>query len=215
MTPGPGELEGVPPPEDARALPPPPGLPEISFERSPGWAVELDGRAGIGVLTRSDARGAFAFAGGLLRGHYQYFELGAFYDHADSAQNGGTFWNASGFAGAWLPYHNWVDFELAAAFGVRHYTDPDPRYGPNGYAVNSPALSFMFGVSDRASSGNAGARVGGGLVFTEDLGQKTQAWTLNQTTDQGEIVTTTGTTHVGGFSASLVFTIGFDYGQGP
>jgi hypothetical protein len=215
VAPGPDALEGMPPPDDGHELAGPPQIAEISFERSPGWAVELDGRAGVGFLTRSDARGAFAFAGALLRGHYQYFELGGFYDHADSTESGGTFFHAGGFAGAWLPYHNWVDFEAALGFGVRRYTDSDTRYGPNGYAVNAPALSLMLGVSDRANSGDAGARVGGQVVLTQDLGKQTQPWTLTQADSAGDVVTTSGSTRIGGFSASLVITIGFDYGMGP
>ncbi len=187
----------------------------IGFERAPGWAVGVEGRAGLGFLTHSDARNAFAFAGGVLRGHYSYFELGGFYDHADSTASGGTFSHAGGFAGAWLPYHNWVDFDVALGFGVRRYSDDDTRYGPNGYVVNSPALSLSAGVSDRAHGENFGARVGGQIILTQDLGQKTKNWTLNESDNQGNVFTTTGSTHVGGFSASLVLTIGFDYGKSP
>lgn len=206
----------MPAPEDGAALPALRLTPEISFERAPGWAIELDARGGLGVLIGSDARGAFAFGGGLLRAHYSYFELGGFYDHADSQQTGGTFAHAGGFLGAWLPYHNWVDFELAAGLGVRSYKDADERYGAHGYTLNAPALSFILGVSDRAKSGNLGGRVGAQLVLTEDLKQKNEPWMLQETNDDtGEVVTTTGVTHVGGFSASLVLTIGLDYGNGP
>jgi hypothetical protein len=211
----PGSLEGFPPPEDAAALPPIYGRPQISFEKSPGWAVELDARGALGVLTGSAARGAFASGGGLLRGHYRYFELGFFYDHADDQSSGGTFSHLGGFAGAWLPYHNWVDFEIAAAFAARRYSDSDPRYGPNGYALTSPALSLMLGVSDRAASGNVGARVGGQLVVTGDLKQHDEPWSLEETNDAGEVVVATGKTHVGGVSISLVFTVGFDVGPAP
>ncbi len=196
-------------------LPPPPWQPEISFEDNPGWGVELAARGGLGVLAGSDARGAFAFGGGLLRGHYRYYELGLFYDHADSQQTGGTFSHAGVVAGAWLPYHNWVDFELAAALGVRRYTDPDPRYGASGYAISAPTLSLLLGVSDRARSGSLGGRVGGQIVLTEDLKQKDEPWMLQEMTDSGDVVTTSGITHVGGFSASLVLVIGLDYGDGP
>jgi hypothetical protein len=191
------------------------GKPQISFEKAPGWSVGLDGRAGIGILTRSDARGAYAFAGGLLRAQYRYFELGAFYDHADETESGGTFSHAGGFAGAWLPYRNYVDFQIALGFGARHYTDSDPRYGANGYSVSCPAASLMFGVSDRARSGDAGVRLGGQLVLTQDFGQQDKKWSFNQTNDVGDVVSTGGTTHVGGFSMSLVFTFGFDYGNSP
>lgn len=210
-----GGLEGTPPPEDGGLLQAPPLLPEISFEEHPGWAVELDARGGLGVLAGSDARGAFAFAGGLLRGHYSYFEFGMFYDHADSQANGGTFSHAGGLVGAWLPYHNWVDFELAAALGVRRYSESDVRYGPNGYVLNAPALSLIAGVSDRAHDGRVGGRVGAQIVMSEDIKQKDEPWMLQEKTDAGDIVTTRGTTHFGGFSLSLVLVIGLDYGETP
>ena len=175
----------------------------------------VDGRAGVGMLAHSDARGAFAFAGALLRGHYSYFQLGAFYDHADGSASGGTFSHMGGFAGAWLPYRNWVDFDVALGFGVRRYVDTDARYGASGYTVNCPTLSLLLGVSDRARFGAFGARVGGGLVLTQDFGQKDQQWTAQATNETGDVVTTNGSTHVGGFSASLVFTLGFDYGESP
>jgi len=193
-----------------------PLLPEISFEEKPGWGVELDARGGLGVLAGSDARGAFAFGGGLLRGHYSYYELGLFYDHADSQATGGTFSHAGAVLGAWLPYHNWVDFEIAGAVGLRRYSDSDPRYGGGaGYVFNAPTLSLVLGVSDRARSGNVGGRVGGQLVFSEDIAQKTEPWLLQEMSDTGDVVNTSGNTHVGGFSASLVLVIGLDYGDGP
>lgn len=210
-----GGLEGTPPPEDGASLPAVPLLPEIGFEEHPGWGVELAARGGIGVLAGSDARGAFAFGGGLLRGHYGYVEFGLFYDHADSQANGGTFSHAGALVGAWLPYHNWVDFEVAAGLGVRHYTDGDNRYGLNGYTLDAPALSLVAGVSDRAHSSNVGGRVGGQIVLSQDLKQKDEPWMLQETSDSGEVVTTRGTTHVGGFSASLVLVIGLDYGDTP
>ena len=212
---GPGALEGVPPPEDGGQLPPPPSEPEVHFEDAPGWAVGLDARAGIGILTRSEARGAFAFAGGLLRGHFQYFEAGFFYDHADDAPSGGTFANFGGFAGAWLPFHNWVDFEAAVGLGSRRYTDGDPRYGAHGYALSSAALSLILGVSDRAHSDNIGGRVGGQLVITDDLSQHDKPWSVLVPDADGNQVLTHGTTHVGGLSLALVFTLGLDAGAEP
>jgi hypothetical protein len=211
----PGGLDGLPPPDDGAFLPQPNRLPEIGFETDPRWAVGIEGRVGVGMLAHSDARGAFAFAGALLRGHVSYFEAGGFYDHADATATGGTFSHAGGFVGAWLPYSNWVDFDAALGFGVRHYTDTDARYGGGGYSVNCPALSLLLGVSDRAHADKVGLRVGGGLVLTQDFGQKDKQWSFQETNDAGEVVSTNGTTHVGGFSASLVFMLGFDYGESP
>jgi hypothetical protein len=213
---GPGALEGVPPPDDGRYLVTQPALlPEISFQTDPRWAIGLEGRAGVGMVARSDARGAFAFAGALLRAHYSYLELGGFYDHADGAKQGGTFSHVGGFVGGWIPYRNWVDFDAALGFGVRRYVDTDARYGGGGYTVNCPALSLIFGVSDRARFDKFGVRVGGQLVLTQDFGQKDISWTFQGTDESGEVVNTNGTTHVGGFSGALVFTLGFDYGESP
>jgi len=189
----------------------------IYFETEPGWAIELAARGGLGALAGSDARGAFAFGGGLLRGRYKYYELGGFLDKSDNADAGGGFTHFGGFAGAWLPYHNWVDFEIAAALGSRHYTDTDPRYGANGYSIGLPALSFIVGVSDRARSGDRGigGRVGGQLIMTGDLAQKDRPWSYVQESSTGEVIETKGTTHVGGVSVSFVLTLALDYSEGP
>jgi hypothetical protein len=213
--PGPGALAGVPPPEDAYALRPPTLRPEIHFETKPGWAVELGVRAGIGMLAGSDARGAFANAGGVLRAHYKYYEAGFFYDLSDDSANGGSFTHFGGFAGAWLPYYNWVDFELALGIGSRQYADEDPRYGPGGYELGSPAISWILGVSDRARSDSIGGRVGGQLIVTYDAKQQDRAWKLFETNNVGELTETNGTTHVGGLSIGLVLTLGLDFGDAP
>jgi hypothetical protein len=204
-----------PPPVDAGQLPALPLEPEIHFESEPGWGVGIDARAGIGILTRSDARGAFAFAGGLLRAHYRYFEAGGFYDHADDSPAGGTFSHFGGFVGAWLPFHNWVDFEAALGLGSRRYVDTDPRYGAGGYDKASAALSLTLGVSDRVHGEWLGGRVGGQLVLTDDLGQSERPWRFVDQGTAGDPIVTTGTTHVGGLSLALVFTLGFDVGSTP
>jgi len=211
---GPGALAGVPPPDDGHQLPSP-LEPKIYFEDHPGYGIAVELRGGIGLLARSEARGAFAFGGGLLRGHYNYFEFGGFYDQGDDAPSGGSFSHVGGLLGAWLPYHNWVDFEVALGFGVRRYDDPDPRYGPNGYELSTAALSLVAGVSDRSSSGNLGGRIGGQIILTNDLTQRDQPWKLYEQNNSGEVVETTGTTHVGGFSIALAVTLGLDYGEAP
>ncbi len=209
----------MPPPDDGQALPPPPTVPPINLESMPGFAVGLDVRGGIGMMAASEARGAFASLGGLLRAHYQYYELGFFYDRSDNSGTGASFTHFGGLAGAWLPYHNWVDFELALGVGSRQYDDPDPRYGPSGYELSGLAASLILGVSDRAKSGGKGAsgggRVGGQLVFTYDVKQYDQPWTLVDLNQAGEVTETRGSTHVGGFSIGLMLTLGLDYGDAP
>jgi hypothetical protein len=208
-----GLLNGAPPPADSVDLRAP-VLDKIYFERDAGWAVELAARGGFGGMARSDARNFFAFGGGLLRAHYRFFQVGGFFDKSDDSERGGGFMHFGGLAGAWLPYHNWVDFELALAFGSRRYEDPDPRYGPHGYSIGMPALSFIAGVSDRARSGNVGGRFGGQLIVTGDMNQKDRDWRFVEQGPGGELLQATGTTHVGGVSVSFALTIGLDYGQG-
>lgn len=208
-------LGGPPPPDDAVLLPQPPTREPIYLETRPGWAIELAARGGIGALAASDSRGAFVFGGGAIRGRYKHYELGGFFSKSDQADSGGGFTHFGGFAGAWLPYHNWVDFEIAVAFGSRRYEDPDPRYGAGGYSVGLPALGLILGVSDRAHTGKVGGRVGGQLELTGDLGQKDSPWSFLEEPAPGEIVETKGTTHVGGVSVALVFSIALDYGEGP
>jgi len=186
----------------------------IYFEKEPGWAVELAARGGIGALAGSGARGAFAMGGGHLRARFKHYQFGGFFMKSDDADAGGGFTHFGGFAGAWLPFHNWVDFDVAAALGSRRYQDPDPRYGPNGYSFGMPALSLILGVSDRAHSEHVGGRIGGQIELTGDLGQKDRAWSFVETGPDGLPVETHGTTHVGGFSVSLVFSIALDYGDG-
>jgi len=210
-----GTFGGSPPPDDAVALPSPPLREPIYLEPKPGWAVELAARGGVGAIGGSGARGAFVFGGGLLRAHYKHYELGGFFSKSDGAEVGGGFTHFGGFAGAWLPYHNWVDFEIAAALGSRRFEDTDPRYGPEGYSFALPALSLIVGVSDRASTGKFGGRVGGQIEVTGDLGQKDRAWSYTQEVAPGDFVETKGTTHVGGVSVALVFNIALDYGEGP
>jgi hypothetical protein len=182
--------------------------------QSPGWFGGLEAYGGLLALGGADTRGAYAFAGGQLRVRYDYYQLGAWFDVSDrgKAKTDG-FRSFGGFIGAWLPYRGWVDFELSAGVGARTWTSDDVRYGESGYEVTSPTLDLRVGVSDRTSSFSAfAARIGGQIVFAADLGSSEQPWELTRDSN-GEPVTETGVTTVGGFTLGLALVIGFDYGK--
>lgn len=188
----------------------------ISFEGNPGWSVGLDGFVGLSTLFGTDTRGAVALGGGLLRARYRFYEAGGYYEVSDSLGSGGQWQSVGGFLGAWLPYKNWVDFEIAARIGARQFADSDPRFGPSGYEVWGSALGLVLGVSDRATTGGLfGGRVGATLVGTYDLKQRDMPWTWSAYDEEtGTTDMTSGQTHVGGFSVAMNVTLGFDVGEG-
>jgi hypothetical protein len=206
---------GAPPPDDAGALVHRPVLVEIGLEDEPGWSIGVDAYAGLSTLFGTDTRGAYSLAGGILRGRFRYYEGGVYYEATDTLSGGGDWQNVGGFAGAWLPYRNWVDFEIAARLGARRYSDDDLRFGPSGYELWSPTLGLVLGVSDRASKGRWGGRIGSQLVATYDLKQRDRPWELSSVDpDTGVQSVASGKSHVGGFSIQLVVTLGFDAGEG-
>ncbi len=191
-------------------------LVEIRFEDEPGWSVGLEGFVGLASLFGTDTRGAYSLAGGALRGRYRFIELGPYFEATDTLSGGGHWKSFGAYAGAYLPYQNWVDFQIGARLGSRVYSDSDTRYGVDGYKLGGAALGLVLGVSDRAKSGLFGGRVGSQLVTTYDLKQRDRDWRLESADpDTGVAVVTTGTTHVGGFSAALFVTVALDVGEGP
>jgi hypothetical protein len=205
----------APPPADAGALTQRPTLVEIELADDPGWSVGLDAFAGLSALFGTDTRGAYSLVGGTLRGRYRYYEAGAYFEATDTLAGGGSWQNVGGFAGAWLPYRNWVDFELAARLGARRFVDRDLRFGAGGYELWSPALGLVLGVSDRAAKGTWGGRIGSQLVATYDLKQRDRPWQLTSIDPEtGAENVASGKSHVGGFSVQLVVTLGFDAGEG-
>jgi hypothetical protein len=151
-----------------------------------------------------------------LRGRYRYYEIGAFYQLSDDPiSSAGSFHEFGAIAGAWLPFQNWVDFEIAARIGSRTYQDPATRYGANGYSLSGATLGFQLGVSDRVRSKLIGGRIGAQLVGAYDLKQRDQEWQEIREDENGNEVLTSGTTHVGGFSIGIQMSLGLDIGQGP
>jgi hypothetical protein len=189
---------------------------EISLEKQPGWAVGLDVFGGLTALAGTDTRTSFALGGVLLRGRYKYYEIGGFYETTDDPiSSAGSFTQFGGIIGAWLPYKNWVDFELAARVGARTYRDPSTRYGADGYELSSMTLGFQLGVSDRVRSNLLGGRVGAQIVGGYDLQQSDPEWVQVTEDSAGAQTVTRGTTHVGGFSIGIQMSLGLELGEGP
>jgi hypothetical protein len=182
------------------------------LQDSPGWGGSLGAYGGLGALFGTDTRGSHSTAGGRLRVHYSYFTAGAYYEMSDRPNNvteTTDFWNAGGFAGIWLPYYNWVDFEVALRAGLRRYTDDDERFGPSGYERGGPALGLWLGVSDRSNGGQLGGRIGAALLATYDLSQSDEDW-RTETGDEDDPLVRTGTDHVGGTSVALLLELALD-----
>lgn len=183
----------------------------FTLDSNPGWSATLSGYGALVALFGTDTRGAYSIGGGSLRGRYRYVTLGGYYEMTDNARSGGQWRALGGMAGAWLPFDNWVDFEIAARAGAREFSDDDVRFGPGGYHTWSPTLGLSLGVSDRAGNGLVGGRMGGALVATYDLSQKEKPWRDEVFAGQGQDpIIRTGRSHVGGFSLGLVLELGLD-----
>jgi len=177
----------------------------FALESAPGLSLGLGAYGGLALLMTRGENHPHALAGVLSRARYSYFELGAVIEISDYVQDE---WRSIGaFAGAWLPYRNWVDFELAAGLAARRYSSTDPRYGAGGYELSTPALMLRLGLSDRSSDGLFGARLGGEIVAAFDLRQREARWRY-QTSDPARPLR--GTTPVGGFSLGVALSVGFD-----
>jgi hypothetical protein len=184
------------------------GPAKLALEAAPGLALGLGAYGGLALLMTRAEKQPHAVVGVLSRARYGYFELGAVIEVSDHAQDQ---WRSLGaFAGAWLPYRNWVDFELAAGVATRRYSSSDPRYGAGGYELSTPALTLRLGVSDRSSEGLFGARLGGEIVAALDLRQRQARWRYESSDPEAAVIR--GVTPVGGFSLGLALSTGFDVG---
>jgi hypothetical protein len=186
---------------------------EPEFDSSPGWSIGLEAYGGLAVLSTEDGGHAHAILGGLSRFQLGYFQLGGFIESTDGGEN---HWSAiGGFAGAFIPYRHWVDFEFTAGLAARRYREEAVRYGPDGYEATSPALLLRAGFSDRALDDLFGVRLGGHLTAMIDLERHERPWTYTAETSDGEVRTVTGESAVGGFSVGIGLTAGFDIGRKP
>lgn len=180
---------------------------EVRLEAPPGFSLGLGAYGGLALVMTQDESHPHTIAGVLSRARYGYVEVGASLEFTERTQDE---WRAiGGFIGAWLPYRNWVDFELAGGFAFRRYLNSDPRYGSGGYDVRCPAFTLRLGVSDRSSEALFGARVGGEIVAAMDLGAKEAQWRY-ELGSGGDATVFRGSTPVGGFSIGIAVSTGFD-----
>ena len=177
--------------------------------RDPGWGLGLSAYTGLSVLRQSGGMRAHAVVGGALRIRYSYVQLGVLAERTDDAA--GERWLAlGGTAGVFLPYRKWLDMTAEVGVSQRTHRDWDPRYGPEGYRVSTPALTLRVGASDRTSGSLFGARLGGELFCAIDLSHQTRAWEYG---GSESVPPTRGTTRIGGVSLGIGVTVGFDLAQ--
>ena len=177
---------------------------------SPGWGFDVGAIGGLSMPGASDTQAAHVFAGGLARARWSYFQVGATFETTDASEESGERMQAiGGFAGAWLPYRRWLDFDAAAGLAMRSYASSDPRFGPDGYDVTNPALTLRFGVSGRTSESLFAARVGGAVFAALDVSRDTVEWRYEfGPSDARQAIT--GDQPVGGFTFGLLLNVGFD-----
>jgi hypothetical protein len=176
----------------------------IHLDPSMHMAFGLEGYTGPSVMHQREGFIGQWGAGGLARGTISVVQFGYALESASGLRRGWE--SAVFFAGAWLPFTNWVDIEATAGFGSRRHENLDTRLGPNGAAVRSPMGMLRLGISDRSGAGLFGARVGAALITALDFQPKNVPWTYQVS----ETRSTGGTMGFGGFSATIVFNIGFD-----
>lgn len=166
-----------------------------------GTSVSLGPYGGLALHDTARGGVAHLFAGAVGRLRINYVELGGNIEVSDRVQES---WRLlGGFVGGYIPFENWVDLELAVGAGVRHYLNPDQRYGTGGFDVKVPAITLRAGFSDRLGEGIFGLRLGGEILFGFDLKREKATWTYSYTdvSDSSQIMT--GTTKVGGTSIGI------------
>lgn len=181
------------------------------FDDAPGWSIGLDAYAGFAVISTNDGGYAHGLVGGISRFQWRYLQVGGFLEVTDGGEH---HWRSiGGFAGAFVPFRNWVDFEFAAGIASRTYRDDSFRYGPDGYEATTPALTLRAGFSDRSIDGLFGLRLGAHIAAAFDFKRENRPWQYDFETSDGEIRSVSGTTRAGGFSIGLAMTAGFDIGR--
>lgn len=173
------------------------------------FGIGLDAYTGLALLSRDGEAQSHALVGGLSRLRVGYFQLGAAIELSDRSAD--RYRSIGGFVGAFLPYRNWIDVELAAGVTARRYINPDQSYGPAGYDLGLPAITLKLGISDRSSEAVLAARLGAAIVAALDLGRHDAAWRYELAPGIFE----EGNTRIGGVSIGIVASAGFDVGVRP
>jgi len=188
------------------------GAPPVSswalrLDITPGWAVGVDGSAGVALLATTERSEAHGIVEGRVRARLGFVQLGALIEQSDDTEQ--EWRSLGGFAGAFLPYRNWVDWEVSVGAVVRRFRNTDPRFGAGGYDVSNVAILLRAGFSDRSSEGLFGIRLGAHLTLTSDLAPRDVAWRYNLGSASLPSYVY-GRARVGGHSVSLAVGGGFD-----
>jgi len=185
-------------------------------------ALGLEGYGGVAAeWTRGEAR-SHAILGALLRLRYHYFQAGALAETSDAGQADALaepeldrFHAYGGFACVFLPYSRWVDFDASCGLVQRTYVNHSTTYGPTGLRDTLSSLVLRVGVSDRTTRRSLGARIGGAIVTSIDLGSRTETFHHTFLRPDGTLGDVTGQTPIGGVTVALVFAVGLELGGAP
>jgi hypothetical protein len=203
------------PPASGQAEPPDEPAEEPRFVprigSSAGVGLSLEGYVGMTAYHSERALRGHGVTGGIARVRASYVTAGGFVERADEIEFGR--WKAfGGFAGVRIPFANWVDFEGSVGGGSRTHAEDDLRYDDgNGYAWATPFAMLRFGLSDRTSEAPFALRVGFEVVAMFDLKRHDQPWEVVYPRAEGlPPLVFRGTTPLGGSSAGVLLSVGFD-----
>ncbi|HEX4478235.1 MAG TPA: hypothetical protein VH142_24305 [Polyangiaceae bacterium] len=206
---------------DDAGEPEPPSSKGFVIDAPSGPSFGLEAQAGLALEWMSGRQQPHAIYGGLARLAFHDIQAGVSFDASDASQARDLLeapvehWSAiGGFVGARVPYRHWIDVDAAIGVESRHYRNPDPIYGANGFDLASTALTFRIGASDRGGEKLFGPRLGAALVVAGDLNHHSPTWTRTYSLEGGGFGHTSGTTPIGGVSVALVVVVGLDVGGG-
>jgi len=193
----------------------------VVFRLEPrGAAVSVEAVAGLAVEQMSDNTRAHQLAGAMVRLHLGLAEVGGSYWTTDSGEATALdelvqehYREVGAFAGGFLPYRRWVDFDGALGLASRIYANPSRVYGPGGLSVSTAALTARVGVSARSGRALLAARVGAALVTSIDLARRevTEHHYFLENGVQQDVTRQLG---MGGVSIALVLSCGIEIGGG-
>lgn len=188
------------------------GAASFRVDRGRGTSVSLGPYAGLGMLKTARGSAAHLFAGAVGRLRINYVEIGGNIEVSDRVEE--SWQTIGGFIGGYVPFENWVDLEFAVGGGVRHYRNPDLRYGPDGYEATVPVINLRAGFSDRLGRKVFGLRLGGELLLGFDLRRDKATWSYSYTDDNDMPQAITGRTSIGGTSIGIAVSAVLDVAPG-
>jgi hypothetical protein len=192
-----------------------PWAPRVGAPRP--FSVGLDAYGGLSLLFKEGDDGGRAIGGGLLRLSYWYLQMGGTLETSNTgeatalrAPKQERWVAAGGFVGALVPFHHWIDLEATVGVVSRTYSNSSQIYGPDGFTVTGPSITWRFGISARSGERTLGARVGGGFWGAIDTVTHDPQWQRTFAFPGEEVKTVTGTTPVGGGTFGLYVSVGFE-----